>query len=173
MALKATVTKSDGTVIVIEGTSLEVQAVLAGLDRTTATQGQSKGAKPAADIGREGGGSVVDVAAIITKIKSCDEADAFAENVLDSHSQVARILLPLYVVHEYFENSVGLTSGEIAQVTKELGVAIKQSNIATLLSSSVSKYVLGNKIRRKGSAVHYKISRKGVQHLKDLLVKGK
>jgi hypothetical protein len=102
---------------------------------------------------------------IINLIKNCDEAEGMESRILDKTSQVNRVLLPLYVVHEYLENSHGLTSGEIAKITTDLGVPINQPNVAHTLSGTASKYVIGDRVRKKGQPVRYKMSRRGVKFL--------
>jgi hypothetical protein len=114
-------------------------------------------------------GTTPDLPQIVNVIKSCDEAEAFDARILDKPNQLERVLLPLYVVHSYLRDSYGLTSGEISQITKELGIPISISNTSTMLSGAASRHVVGDKARRKGQAVRYKIGRRGVLHVKEVL----
>ena len=102
-------------------------------------------------------------------IKTCDEAEAMEKEIFDRTSQVNRILLSLYVVHEHLDNAFGLTSGEISKITTELGIPISQPNASSSLSGTASRYVVGSNVRRKGRAVRYKIHRRGVQYFKTVL----
>ena len=106
---------------------------------------------------------------IIGATKQCDEAERIETQVLDRSSQVNRTLLPLYVVHEHFGNAFGLTSGDISKITSDLGVPISRPNVSTTLSGAASRYVVGDKVKRKGQAVAYKLSRRGLLYMKELL----
>jgi hypothetical protein len=110
-----------------------------------------------------------DLNEIVNLIKSCDEAEAIEKHVLDASSLVNRTLLPLYVVYKYVENRPGLSSGDIETITKNLGVRVKTSNAATRLANNASKYVDGDKVRRKGRAVRYRLNRRGVKYFEGIL----
>jgi hypothetical protein len=47
----------------------------------------------------------------------------------------------------------------------QFGLTLFQSNIANTLKTTASKYIMPDKIRRKGEHCRYKISRRGVQYL--------
>jgi len=106
---------------------------------------------------------------IITLIKDCDEAEAIETQILDRVAQVDRTLLPLYIVHEYLGDAVGLTSGDVNKITTNLGIPISRPNASSTLSGTASKYVIGDKVKVKGRPVRYKLSRRGVQYLKQVL----
>lgn len=110
-----------------------------------------------------------DLSEIVNLIKNSDEAEAIEAKILDKVSQVNRILLPLYIVHEYMDNTLSLTSGEVSQITTDLGIPVSQPNASTTLSGTASRYVIGDKVRRRGQAVRYKLSRRGVQYVKSVL----
>jgi hypothetical protein len=109
---------------------------------------------------------------IVQTIKSCDEFEAIEKHILDRTSVVDRTLLPLLIVHKHFGNAFGLTSGDINRVTTELGIPIAAPNIANTLAGSASRYVVGDKLRKKGSAVRYKISHRGLQYLQAVISGG-
>jgi hypothetical protein len=92
--------------------------------------------------------------------------------ILDRSSQLDRVLLPLFIVHEHMKGSHALTSGEVSAVTKELGVPLSQANASTTLSGAAAKYVMGDRIRRHGQPVRYKLNRRGVAHIKSVLAGG-
>lgn len=71
------------------------------------------------------------------------------------------MLLPLYIVHRFFSGSPGLTSGDIQKITKQLGVPVAVANASNALSDTARGYVDGDKVRRRGSAVRYKLVRRG------------
>lgn len=110
-----------------------------------------------------------DLNQIIALAKDCDEAEAIEKQVLDRTAQVDRTLLPLYIVHEYLDNAFGLTSGEVTKITTNLGIPISQPNASRTLSGTGSKYVIGDKVKVKGQAVRYKLSRRGVKYMKEVL----
>jgi hypothetical protein len=102
---------------------------------------------------------------IVNLIKNCDEAEQIEKQILDRTSQINRILLPLYVVHQHQKNAHGLTSGDINKITAELGIPIHTANVSHALSGSAARYVMGDKVRRRGQPVRYKLSRRGVKYL--------
>lgn len=176
---KATVTLANGTVVTIDGTPAEIKELL-NLYGGGKGGGQPPDAAPAvrrrpakaprpAQAGPEGQHGDVDLSELVNLVKNCDEAEAIETQVLDRQSQVDRTLLPLYVVHEHLGNQHALTSGDISKVTTDLGIPISQPNVSRTLSGIASRYVIGDKVRRKGQAVNYKLSRRGVQYLKAVL----
>ncbi len=85
---------------------------------------------------------------------------------------VDRILVPLYIVHKQFGDKFPMTSGEISKFLSQFGITIHISNVATTLSTTASKYVMGDKVRVKGQAVRYRLSRRGQQYV-NTVIKGK
>jgi hypothetical protein len=168
---KASITLPNGTVVNIEGTPEEVQHLLefySGQPAETPRRHTSKKAvsKKKAAKKTETASESVDCTEIVNLIKECDEAEAIEEQILDRTSQVNRTLLPLYIVHEYLDNDHKLTSGEI---TTDLGIPISQPNASRTLSGTASRYVIGDKVKKKGQPVRYKLSRRGVKYIKAVL----
>jgi hypothetical protein len=175
---KASITLANGTSVQIEGSPEEVANVLALYGG-----GKSGGVLPdepsrpkkrvlpktESDEATPDSGATTDLSQIINLIKTCDEAETIEAKILDKVSQVNRILLPLYIVHEYLNNTRSLTSGEVSQITTDLGIPVSQPNASTTLSGTASRYVIGDKVRKKGQAVRYKLSRRGLQYLKGVL----
>jgi hypothetical protein len=89
--------------------------------------------------------------------------------ILDKAGQVNRVILPLYIVHEYMENKIGLTTGEVSKVTKELGIPISPANVSHTYIGSGKRYVLADIARKRGRPVRYQLSRRGVTYLKEVL----
>ncbi|MEQ8194020.1 MAG: hypothetical protein RIB59_05995 [Rhodospirillales bacterium] len=171
---KASLKLPDGTSVLIEGTAEEVARLLATVGgATTAQQNKPKKArKPRTgnDKGKKVEGTDgPDLNEIVNLIKSCDEAEAIEKQILDKAGLVNRSLLPLYIIHEHFNNKFGLTTGEISAVTADLGVKISTPNVSTTLSKTASRYVQGDRLRKRGQIVRYLLSRKGVQYLKGVL----
>jgi hypothetical protein len=181
----ASIKLPNGTSIVIEGSPEDIAQVLAlyggtseQMDRRKDTvqrpipkkAGKAK-AKPR-ETGEETnatGNDSTNLTKIIEEIKNCEWAERIESEILDKSAQVNRILLPLFVIHEYFENSIALTSGDIGRITKDLGIPIHIANVSNTLSGTASKYVIGDGVRKKGQPVKYKLSRRGVQYFKALL----
>lgn len=172
---KASIQLPNGTKVVVEGTPEEVRKLLEFYGGTTTKSGtqpkkerktKGKGKKPAtlAPATAES-----DLPEIINLIKNCDDAEAIETKILDRTSQVNRILLPLYIVHEHLDNKFGLTSGEVSQITRDLGITVSRPNASTALSGTAKKYVMGDKVRKKGHIVHYKLTRRGVKYMSDVL----
>lgn len=107
----------------------------------------------------------VDLTALINATKEAKEFGLIEKNILDRSSQVDRILLPLHVAHAYVSEKLTLTSGEISKFLAEFGVNVAQPNVAKTLSTIAVKYVLGDKRRKKGHAVRYRLSRPGSQYI--------
>ena len=163
---KASMKLPDGTTVEVEGSVEEIQKII-GLHksthphRTSFENSSSKKEKPNKEL--------FDISAIVNEIKNCNEAAAIEENILDRTSQVDRILLPLYISQKYIEGKPKLTSGEISKVLGDLGISIFKQNVGKTLSGAGSKYVMGDKIRKKGQLIRYTISRRGQQYIEAVI----
>jgi len=174
----ASIKLADGTSVQVEGSPDEVAKVLAlyggASSRSTPaatapTDKQRRPSKISKTVKASEAAPETDLATIINLVKTCDEAEAIEDKILDKVGQVNRILLPLYIVHEYLNNARGLTSGEISQITTDLGIPISVPNASTTLSGTASRYVVGDTVRKKGHPVRYKLTRRGLQYLKSVL----
>lgn len=179
---KATIKLPNGTSVVIDGTTEEITELLAFYG------GAASGTSPSSGVSKEESKHKIiatrseatpskkakssdspDLPAIIEHIKNCDRAESIEANVLDKAGQVNRILLPLFIVHEYMGNVNRLTSGEVSRITRDLGIPVQQPNASRILSRTASKYVIGDKVRKKGQTVHYELNRRGVQYFQRVL----
>lgn len=171
---KATITLPNGSIVVIEGQPEEINKVLKlyslkeGIPQPLLIKPR-KGKRTPSTSRKEIKENKIDYAQIINKVKDCDEAIEIEKQILDKPSQVNRILLPLYIVHEYFDNSISLTSGDIHKITTDLGIPISQVNASHSFSGTTSRYVIGDKLRKKGQPVRYKLSKRGLQYLKSVI----
>ncbi len=174
---KASLTLASGTVVTIEGTAPEVQELLSLVDSAANKPAKSSAhkapalrpsGKPTSPAGDETGDEV-DLMAIVNHVKSCDEAENIETRILDKTDQLARVLLPMYIVFEYLNNAHGLTSGQISKVTFQLGVPVKLPNVSKTLSGSASKYIIGDVVRKAGQAVRYKLSRRGHAYMREII----
>ncbi len=178
---KASLKLPNGTSVEIEGTTEEVRDLLqfyggvsahgtAPARPASAPVGRKRAKPPSPKpVGQQAPLSGPNLSEIVNLAKTCDEAEDIERQILDRTSQIDRILLPLYLVHEHLANAFELTSGDISKITKDLGVPVSQANASTTLSGSAAKYVIGDKVRKKGQAVGYKISRRGVQYLASVI----
>ena len=167
---KATLTLANGTVVTIEGETDEIQKLLSSYGAKPEER-TSKEIKP--PLQKEQNDSSTDdgvnLSILVNTYKSSEEAEQIESNILDRSSVVDRILLPLYLAHNYLGENIALTSGEIAKFLSQLSINIFQPNIARALSTSASKYVIGDKVRKKGQAVKYRLSRRGLLYLKSVI----
>jgi hypothetical protein len=178
---KATITLSNGTVVTVEGTPDEVRALLEHYGSAGAPKPHSRPASTAKQGTRKRRGTALpprssasqasglDLAAIVNLVKNCDEAEFIEATILDRASQVNRTLLPLYIVHKYLDDSSTLSSGDVSRVTRDLGVPVSQPNASRTLSTTASKYVMGDGVRKKGSTVRYRLSRRGLQYMQAVI----
>lgn len=178
---KASIKLPDGTSVVIDGSPEEVAKLLALYGGAASKEGarspnppkqpkkESSSGKREKLAKNNSAANNVDLASIIEKIKNCDEAENIEIEILDKTGQVNRILLPLFIVHKYMDNEFSMTSGEVSQITTDLGIPVQQPNVSRTLSGTASKYVIGDKVRKKGQAVRYKLSRRGVQYFNKVL----
>lgn len=181
---KASLTLPNGTVVQIEGTAVEVRDLLGfygGVEsQSRATRAESSSPRTPRKQGRAGSprkqapqvtpaAAERDLSQIINLTKTCDEAESIEQHILDRSSQVDRTLLPLYIVHEHLGNAFGLSSGEVTKITTDLGVPVSQPNASRTLSGTAAKYVIGDRVRRKGQPVRYRLSRRGLQYVQAVI----
>ena len=176
---KASLELPDGTVVTLEGTPEEVKHLLElyggegqpaakpASARRVAQRPKTRGRSAKSSESKQDGKP--DLNEIVTLAKDCDEAEAIETQILDRTAQVDRTLLALYIVHEHLDNAFGLTSGEVRKITTDLGIPISQPNASRTLSGTASKYVIGDKVKVKGQPVRYKLSRRGVKYMKEVL----
>lgn len=174
---KATLTLPSGAVVNLEGTPEEVHQLLELYSGQALAPGAAKSHRRKAirvarrakrpESSQKSAGP--DLNEIVNLVKNCEEAEAIEKNILDRASTVDRVLLPLYVVHEHQANRLGLTSGEISSITTELGVRVTQPNASMALADSAARYVMGDKVRKKGQPVRYRLSRRGLQYVKSVI----
>jgi hypothetical protein len=170
---KASMTLTDGTTVIIEGSPDEIKKIIA-LHQTSQPEIKEKSAgkrRSKKGVSSEGGGDL-DLPGLVNQAKSSDDFELIETNILDRTSLVDRILLPLYIASKHMSEHASLTSGDISKFLSQLGVSIAQPNVARTLSSSALKYVIGDKIRRQGQAVRYRLSRRGMQYL-TAVIRGK
>jgi len=159
-------TLPSGATVSIEGSAEEVARILElnggvtsgpnGKPEEVHSTGSDEGVGP----------SVIEV---VNVTKSCDDAERIETNILDSSSQTSRTLLPLFMIHEHFENKRGFTTGEISSFTSHLGSPVSGPNVSHTLRGAASKYVMVDTGGPQDGPAKYKINRRGVAYMKELL----
>jgi hypothetical protein len=170
---KATIKRRDGAIVTLEGSPEELKRLLT-LDEHPGeqfnAQPRAKGKKDVARTNpKDKEKDTPDLTAIVKLIKTCKEAAAIENNILDRSSQVDRTLLPLYINHVYLDDKYSLTTGDISKVLKDLNIRITQPNASKTFSGVASKYILGDTRKVWGVPVHYKLSRRGAAYLKEVI----
>jgi hypothetical protein len=173
---KATVRLASGAVVTIDGTASEIRELLSlygeALPETKAPPKTTAPRKALTKASSDDAKENVSISDIVKHVKDCDEADDIESRILDTTSQVNRILLPLFVVQKHMGGKHGLTTGDISAVTKDLGIPIHVANVSNALKGSAARYVIGDKVRRRGQPVRYTLSRRGLKYIENV-IKGK
>jgi hypothetical protein len=174
---RASLKLESGATVTIEGTTVEIRKLLefygpAAKERETANPPQPP-TRIAAErsLSNSDGKNALhaDVLAVVNDIKSCDDAEAIEKGILDKDDQLPRVLLPLYAIYEHLGNAFGLTSGEISRILTELGARVDTANASRILSGTASRYVIGDRVRKPGQPVRYKLSGRGHSFMSRLL----
>ena len=169
---KATIRLVNGTVAQIDGTLEEIKVLLefygaSKTDYTTKSQKDGRTAKRET-VKREAKDEIA-INDIVRQIKDCELADSIEKQILESTSRVNRILLPIFIAQERLKYSIGLTTGEISSVTRDLGVPIHVANISNVIKTNAARYVYGDKVRKKGLPIRYKLTNRGVRYIKSVI----
>jgi hypothetical protein len=128
--------------------------------RIQVPQRKSEVSKKTAENGSDGEPSV-DVASFVEFIKDSDKFPQVEKNVLKKKSQLARIIMVLYFIKDFTDNPC-LSTGQIATITDQLNVRIKYQNVGKLIKAN-QKYFTGQKVRKPGAVVPYKLNRQGIE----------
>lgn len=103
----------------------------------------------------------IDIMAVANEINDADNHPIIEKNILRKVNQLNRILLIFYFAHK-INKDIGITTGDIEEVTHQLGIRIKQPNAAKCIKNN-TKYFAAENVRKKGTVVKYKINRKGIE----------
>jgi hypothetical protein len=171
-----------GTSITFEGTPEEVENLLDNTQHS-GDSSQSSIPKPSKngripssekqELSSNSSQVMPDILQIVNIAKSCPEAEAIEKKILENKpSETDRVLLPLYIVHEYLDNAYGLTTVEIEAITTELGSSAKinrQNSLRALTKKQAAKYVTADKLRKPGTGTRYALNDRGVDYMKAIL----
>lgn len=171
---EAHISLANGTEVTVKGSPEEIHRLLELYGGTTPgasreVRSRKVSARPTPSRLKDEAEAAPDLMKIVNMIKTCDESDLIEREILDKSGQVERVLLPLFICNKYLSEEPALTSGDISRITKELGVPIRIPNVSTTLSKAASKYVIADQVRRKGTPIKYKLSRKGIAYVESLL----
>ena len=170
---KANLILPDGTKVKIDGSAEEIHKFFQLYEGKSTQQASSKQPSTISKKKTKKKGQSKEITDYLTQIvntiKECEEANAIEENIIDRTSQVDRVLLPLYIIYKYMDNSIALQSGEISKITKDLGIPISQPNTSKTLSGTASRYVMGDRVRKAKHVVKYKLNRRGAKYLKGVI----
>jgi hypothetical protein len=113
--------------------------------------------------GSDGNTRVADsvLADIVASVSEADNYEDIGKYVLDRPNRTARILMCYYFAHKH-PTDPALTSTNVERITKQLGIGIAAPNIAKVIREGISKYLMADRVRKRGFAVHYKINRRGI-----------
>jgi hypothetical protein len=122
-----------------------------------------RGTSQKSQVASDGGGRVTEsvLAEIIASINDAENYEDLGKYVLDKADRTARILMCYYFAHKH-GGDAALTSTHIERITAQLGVKIAAANVAKVIRESASQYLAGDRVRKQGFAVHYKINRRGI-----------
>ncbi len=172
---KATLTLRTGTTVVVEGALEEVRRLLAFYDAPEGagpTRGSARSKEPQEEhiekprTTRPEKAMVHEIANVAN---ACSDASAIASRILDSRSQLNRSLLPLYIVSQHLGGEYPLTMSQISQVTRQLGSLVEPTNVAKVMRTTGARFVMAEGSRNAAEPRRYKLSRRGVEHVKAVL----
>jgi len=171
---KAKITLSSGAIAEIEGTAEEVHDLLSFYEGKKITYKKLKVVphKTKQKVPDDKRPSSDEIVRIVNLIKTCKEADGIEKNILSKSKEANRVLLPLYIIHEYMDSAFGLATVEISKITNEIGKSFgvtRQNANRALVRSPESKYVLGDRTRKQGSGARYTLNDRGVAYLKSII----
>jgi hypothetical protein len=163
----ASFTLQNGSTVVVEGTVEEIQKLIdfyGGTVNKPPKNLNKNRPSESATSSKEDGPKQFDLIEIVNTIKSCEQAEDIENYILDKTNEANRVLLPLFIVYEYFDNALGLTTSEISKVTIELGVKVSRQNSLRALKNSAKAYIV-----KSGNPPRYTLNRRGIAFMRSLL----
>lgn len=181
--VKSIIKLPDGTTIAIEGSPEELKKVLSVYQNQNTSNEGEEGTPVPGSRKKTNKSSIYPkaieeksnkkdiIVELVNAIKNANDMDEIEKKILDKASQVDRVILPLFIMGRDFDDQISLTSNDIYKVLKELGISMALPNISKTLRGTALKYVIADKVTKKGESTPYKISRKGEQYIKNTLGK--
>jgi hypothetical protein len=167
---KATFKLQTGALVTIEGTTEEIKSLLGFYENSYINQKKDEKTIEERNVtvinllGKKAKPEETDIVEIINLAKTRDDADAIEHNILLQTNEANRALLPLFIVHENFNNAFGLTTTEIGKITIELGPKVSRQNALRALKFSATGFVT-----KQGYPPRYTLNKQGVSHIKKVL----
>jgi hypothetical protein len=164
---KASLTLENGTIVVVEGTIEEIQKLIEYYGGPNSRLQKKTDQQPSVSNTTYSEKDIVqnyDLTEIVNTIKSCEQAEGIEKYILDRTNEANRVLLPLFIVYEYFDNSLGLTTSEISRVTIDLGVKVSRQNALRALKFSAKAYTI-----KSGNPPRYILNRRGIAFMRSLV----
>jgi len=172
----ANIKLANGTDITISGTAEEIAKimVLYNQEQTTlaprpVNNSIRSTSKPSAKKQLPSSDDGINLASIINTIKDCEEAEIIETKILDIANTMNRALMCLYINARYFASSPAMTTGDISQILKQLGVPVATANISNTIMRKAKSYIMYDGVRTKGAKIRYSLNRRGIQYFEDLL----
>ncbi len=170
---KSIIKRPDGTHIEISGTPEEIKNILTVYSNSSWQHPKDDSAegnrnRDKKKKGVEPTSSEDVVIQIVKEIRDGDQSEKIESNILEQSSQVDRVLLPLYIAKKNI-GEVKMTSGDIYQILRQLGVKMSIPNISRTLSKAGSKYVIPHNRRKRGESGQYTIGLRGEKYITSLL----
>ncbi|MEP1306241.1 MAG: hypothetical protein ABJK11_13900 [Balneola sp.] len=110
----------------------------------------------------------IDVVKIVNAIYDAENHDIVEEKILKKSNQLNRILMVFAFVNKVYDHNTSITTGDIENITDQLGVRIKRPNAANKIKAN-SKFFAADSVRKKGSVTKYKINRKGLEEFDKII----
>lgn len=134
--------------------------------------GQGQKRKPRKNVGTDAGMNAqdteaIDIPGIVNYIKDADDYSNLEPNVLDKTNMLPKIMMCMYYAAKVKEGTY-LTTGQVEQITDQLGVKIKTSNVSKAIKDNL-KYFNNKNVRKKGLVGYYKLNRNGENTFKKIL----
>lgn len=118
-------------------------------------QPRQKNVSPKSEGQKEG----IDVMGLVAHIKDSDDYDELQKNIIDKRDMLPRIIMCLKYAADFLD-SPHLTTGQIEQLTDQLGIKMQMANVGKCIMKN-QRYFTGKKVRKPGVGVPYKLNRQG------------
>lgn len=169
--VKSIIKLENGTIITVEGSVEDVAKLMSVYGEHNSQTSVHSPRKTVKKEVSSQGEDKIDAILLVNATKDAKDYEEIEKNILDKASQVDRVLLPIFIAERRFGGDASLTSNDIYKYLKEFGINMALPNISKTLGGPAKNYIMGDSVRKKGSATSYRISRKGKQYVNQMLSK--
>jgi hypothetical protein len=172
---KAKIELNTGTIITIDGSADEINTVIKAVDHKqphtdkkeppAKTKNKKTATKKLVKDESESKNIIKDITALI---HDSAEFQSIENNILDKKDRIAKILLCFKFANDL---EATLTSSQVELITDQLGIKIASANIAKVIRLNAKKYLSGDKVRKQGNRINYRINRAGLKRYNEILSK--